>query len=33
LARVILHCMQKEPEQRPQTAADVGALLRASLGA
>jgi tetratricopeptide (TPR) repeat protein len=33
LARVILQCMQKEPEQRPQTAADVGALLRASLGA
>jgi len=33
LARVILHCLQKDPEQRPQTAADVAGLLRGSLGA
>jgi eukaryotic-like serine/threonine-protein kinase len=33
LARTILHCMQKDPEQRPQTAADVAALLRSSLAA
>jgi tetratricopeptide (TPR) repeat protein len=33
LARAILRCMQKEPDQRPQTAAEVGALLRGSLGA
>ena len=33
LAKVILNCMQKDPEARPQTAADVAGLLRASLGA
>jgi len=33
LARLILHCMQKEPDQRPQTAADVGVELRGALGA
>ncbi len=33
LARVILHCLQKDPEQRPQSAAEVAHALRASLGA
>jgi serine/threonine-protein kinase len=33
LARTILHCLAKDPEQRPQTAADVAGLLRSSLGA
>jgi tetratricopeptide (TPR) repeat protein len=32
LARVILHCLQKEPEQRPQSAADVAGALRQALG-
>jgi tetratricopeptide (TPR) repeat protein len=32
LARAILHCLEKDPEQRAQTAADVAAELRSSLG-
>ena len=32
LARAILRCLEKDPEQRPQTAADVAAELRSALG-
>jgi tetratricopeptide (TPR) repeat protein len=32
LARTILHCLEKDPERRPQTAAEVAAELRSSLG-
>jgi tetratricopeptide (TPR) repeat protein len=33
MARVILDCLQKDPEQRPQSAGEVAALLRKSVGA
>jgi serine/threonine-protein kinase len=33
LALAILHCLQKDPEQRPQSAAEVSSELRGSLGA
>ena len=33
LARLILHCLQKELEQRPQSAADVASALRQAVGA
>ena len=33
LARAILHCLQKELEQRPQSAAEVAGALRQALGA
>jgi tetratricopeptide (TPR) repeat protein len=32
LARLILHCLQKELEQRPQSAADVASALRQAVG-
>jgi hypothetical protein len=33
LALAILHCLHKDPEQRPQSAAEVSSALRGSLGA
>jgi tetratricopeptide (TPR) repeat protein len=33
LARTILHCLAKDPEARPQAAAEIAAALRQSLGA
>ena len=33
LVRAVLHCLQKDPEQRPQSAAEIALALRASLGA